>query len=95
MKSIFKAVIVRVITLEAQAVLRKYKPKVVGITGSVGKTSTKDAIYEVLVLRHGEDASLRIFSTRRKERRSSNVITSGEKTGRFYDETLGELQLEK
>ena len=28
--------------------LRKYKPKVVAITGSVGKTSTKDAVYAVL-----------------------------------------------
>lgn len=29
-------------------VLKKYKPKIVAITGSVGKTSTKDAIYTVL-----------------------------------------------
>jgi UDP-N-acetylmuramyl pentapeptide synthase len=33
---------------EAHAVLRKYKPRVVAITGSVGKTSTKDAVYAVL-----------------------------------------------
>ncbi len=48
MKTIFKKVIVWIITLEARVVLRKYKPKVVAITGSVGKTSAKDAIYEVL-----------------------------------------------
>lgn len=30
-------------------VLKKYKPKVIAVTGSVGKTSTKDAIYNVLV----------------------------------------------
>lgn len=29
-------------------VLKKYKPKIIGITGSVGKTSTKDAIASVL-----------------------------------------------
>ena len=29
-------------------VLRKYKPKIIAITGSVGKTSTKDAIYTAL-----------------------------------------------
>ncbi len=29
-------------------VLRKYHPKIVAITGSVGKTSTKDAVYAVL-----------------------------------------------
>ena len=48
MKSIFKKIVVWIITLEARAVLRKYKPKVVAVTGSVGKTSTKDAIYAVL-----------------------------------------------
>lgn len=35
-------------TLEARLVLRKYRPTVVAVTGSVGKTSTKDAIYAVL-----------------------------------------------
>ena len=48
MKSVFKKTVVWIITLEARAVLRKYKPKVVAVTGSVGKTSTKDAIYAVL-----------------------------------------------
>ena len=48
MRSVFKKLVVYVITLEAWAVLRKYKPKVVAVTGSVGKTSTKDAIYAVL-----------------------------------------------
>ena len=33
---------------EARFVLRKYHPKIVGVTGSVGKTSTKDAIALVL-----------------------------------------------
>ena len=32
----------------ARAVLRKYKPRVVAITGSVGKTSAKEAIFSVL-----------------------------------------------
>ena len=48
MRTIFKNAVVWIITLEARAVLRKYKPKVVAVTGSVGKTSTKDAIYAVL-----------------------------------------------
>lgn len=34
--------------LEARAVLWKYKPKIVSVTGSVGKTTTKDTIYTVL-----------------------------------------------
>ncbi len=37
-----------IITWEAKIVLRKYKPKIVAVTGSVGKTSTKDAIFSVL-----------------------------------------------
>jgi UDP-N-acetylmuramoyl-tripeptide--D-alanyl-D-alanine ligase len=32
----------------ARLILKKYKPKVVGITGSIGKTSTKEAAYAVL-----------------------------------------------
>jgi len=32
----------------AAAVLKKYRPKVIGVTGSMGKTSTKEAIFAVL-----------------------------------------------
>jgi UDP-N-acetylmuramyl pentapeptide synthase len=48
LKSFLKKIIVSVITLEARVVLWKYKPKIVAVTGSVGKTSTKDAIYSIL-----------------------------------------------
>ncbi len=47
-KKIYKAVVVKIITWEAQMILKRYKPKVIAITGSVGKTSTKDAIFVVL-----------------------------------------------
>jgi len=33
----------------AKIILKKYKPEIIGVTGSVGKTSTKQAIYTVLV----------------------------------------------
>ena len=46
--SILKKLIVAVLTLQARAVLRKYKPRIIAVTGSVGKTSAKDAIYAVL-----------------------------------------------
>jgi len=36
----------------AKLVLLKYKPDIVGITGSVGKTSAKDAIFAVLSSKH-------------------------------------------
>jgi UDP-N-acetylmuramoyl-tripeptide--D-alanyl-D-alanine ligase len=48
MKSFFKNIIVYIIEREARLVLRKYNPKVIAVTGSVGKTSTKDAIYTSL-----------------------------------------------
>lgn len=48
MRSILKQCIVSVLTLEARLVVRKYKPHIIAVTGSVGKTSTKDAIYAVL-----------------------------------------------
>ena len=48
MKALFKKVITFVLTLEARLVLWKYEPRIVGVTGSVGKSSTKDAIYTAL-----------------------------------------------
>src|ERR1035437_10124718 len=48
MKNIFKKTLAYILQLESRLVLWKYKPKVIVITGSVGKTSTKDAVYAVL-----------------------------------------------
>ncbi len=48
MKQFFKSVVVSVLTYEAQVVLRRHQPKIIAITGSVGKTTTKDAIFSVL-----------------------------------------------
>lgn len=48
MKAVFKKFVVRILTLEAALLLRRTNPTIIAITGSVGKTSTKDAIYAVL-----------------------------------------------
>lgn len=48
MKKHFKKIIVYLLIAEAKLILLRYKPKIIAITGSVGKTSTKDAIYTVL-----------------------------------------------
>ncbi len=48
MKNLLKQIVIKLLELEARAVLRKYKPKIVAITGTVGKTSTKDAVYTAL-----------------------------------------------
>ena len=46
-KRILKNIIIYILLAEARLVLRKYKPRIVAVTGSVGKTGTKDAIYAV------------------------------------------------
>ena len=48
MKNFLKKIIVDIITFEARLVLVKYRPRIAAVTGSVGKTSTKEAIYAVL-----------------------------------------------
>lgn len=37
----------------SRAILEKYKPEIISLTGSMGKTSTKEAIYTVLVAEYG------------------------------------------
>jgi UDP-N-acetylmuramoyl-tripeptide--D-alanyl-D-alanine ligase len=48
MKDTFKKIIAKILELESRAIIKKYQPKIIAITGSVGKTSTKDAIYAVI-----------------------------------------------
>jgi UDP-N-acetylmuramoyl-tripeptide--D-alanyl-D-alanine ligase len=52
MKSLLKKTLTSILALEARFVLRKYKPRVIAVTGSVGKTSTKDAIHAVISTRY-------------------------------------------
>ncbi len=47
-KSVLRKIIIFILTIEARLVLKKYKPKIVGVTGNVGKTGTKDAVAAVL-----------------------------------------------
>ena len=46
-----KSILVAFLILAARAVLRRYRPKIVMVTGSVGKTSTKDAVAAALSAR--------------------------------------------
>ncbi len=46
--AIMKKTVVGILLWESRQIIRKYKPFIVAVTGSVGKTSTKDAIYDVL-----------------------------------------------
>ena len=57
-----------ILKILAKLVLWKYKPIIVAVTGSVGKTSTKEAIYSVLK-NHFDEAQVR-----RNERNYNNEI---------------------
>jgi UDP-N-acetylmuramoyl-tripeptide--D-alanyl-D-alanine ligase len=62
MKNFFKSIVISILTTEASVLLKRQKPKIVAITGSVGKTSTKDAIY----------AAIKSHSYARKSEKSFN-----------------------
>ncbi len=48
MKKFFKKILIKIITWQSKVVILKYKPKIIAITGSVGKTSTKQALYSII-----------------------------------------------
>lgn len=48
MKEIFKKIIIKILTFEAKILLKRTQPQIIAVTGSVGKTSIKDAVFEVL-----------------------------------------------
>lgn len=48
MREVTKKILSQVLKAESKMVLWKYKPKIVAIAGSVGKTSTKDAVFAAL-----------------------------------------------
>lgn len=63
MKDYIKAVVVRILTWEAKLLLKRHSPKIVAITGSVGKTTTKDAIYRVLKTTYSVRKSEKSFNS--------------------------------
>ena len=48
MKQTLRRLVVAILTAEAKLLLRRKNPTIIAITGSVGKTSTKDAIYAAI-----------------------------------------------
>jgi UDP-N-acetylmuramyl pentapeptide synthase len=48
MKAVCKSIVVSILSFEAKLLLRRHKPTVIGVTGNVGKTTTKDAIYSAI-----------------------------------------------
>lgn len=77
MKDLLKPLIVKALIWEAKLALARHKPFIIGVTGNLGKTSTKDAIYAVMK-NH--------FHTRRSEKSMNSefgvpLTILGEKSG--------------
>jgi UDP-N-acetylmuramoyl-tripeptide--D-alanyl-D-alanine ligase len=58
----FKKIIIIKLKFLAKAILKKYHPKIVGITGSVGKTSAKEAVFCVLSTKFRVRRSLKNYN---------------------------------
>ena len=63
MNSFFKKIVLAVLAWEARAVLAKFQPKIVAVTGSVGKTSTKEAIAAVLSAKYRVRKSAKSYNS--------------------------------
>ena len=63
MRSIFKSIVVAILLLEAKIVLSRKTPTIIAVTGSVGKTTTKDAIATVLATTFSVRASKKSFNS--------------------------------
>lgn len=77
MKNFLKPLILEALVWEAKLTLLRHKPFIIGVTGNLGKTSTKDAIYAVM-----KD----YFHVRRSEKSMNSefgvpLTILGEKTG--------------
>ncbi len=58
----FKKIVAANLRSLAKAILKKYQPKIIGITGSVGKTSAKDAAYAVVASKFPSRASIKNYN---------------------------------
>jgi UDP-N-acetylmuramyl pentapeptide synthase len=63
MKAFFKLIIGTILTSKAKRFLREHHVQVIGVTGSIGKTSTKEAIYTVLKKKFNVHSSQKSFNT--------------------------------
>ena len=63
MKQVLKQIVAALLTAEARILLTRKKPRIVAITGSVGKTGVKDAIYAALKARRRVRKSEKSFNS--------------------------------
>ncbi len=62
-KNLFKKIVIDILWLISRLIVKKYQPKIIGVTGSVGKTSTKDAVAAVLSSVHQVRASAKSYNS--------------------------------
>jgi UDP-N-acetylmuramoyl-tripeptide--D-alanyl-D-alanine ligase len=62
MKGIIKSIVQNFLMLLARIRLKRLQPYIIGITGSVGKTSAKDAIYTILKSRYSVSRSEKSYN---------------------------------
>lgn len=63
MQSFLKSIVVYVLQALARATLKTYKPKIIAVTGNIGKTSTKDAIFAAISLTYSARKSTKSFNS--------------------------------
>ncbi len=63
MQSFFKPVVVFLLRVLAQATLKAYKPKIIAVTGNIGKTSSKDAIFAAIATTYSARKSYKSFNS--------------------------------
>ncbi len=63
MKEIFKKIIIQIIEMQARLVIGRYKPYIIAITGNVGKTSAKEAIFSVVSSKYHTRKSQKSFNS--------------------------------
>lgn len=63
MKDVLKQLVTEILSKEAALLLRRTKPYIIAITGNVGKTTTKDAVYAVVSKVHHARKSDKSFNS--------------------------------
>ncbi|MBY0310088.1 UDP-N-acetylmuramoyl-tripeptide--D-alanyl-D-alanine ligase [Patescibacteria group bacterium] len=63
MRTLFKQIVVSILTAEAKFLLSRKKPYIIAVTGSVGKTSMKDAIFAMVKNRTSARKSEKSFNS--------------------------------
>lgn len=85
MRQFIKSLLEFCLTTIAEAVLRRYKPTIVGVTGNVGKTTTKEAIATVI----RKIRSVRVNAGNLNNELGLPMTIIGDWSGEYYEKGSG------